>query len=131
MDHPSFLAVTTMMGKGYIGVIVGLAFLVVGVVGAGYYLYTEDWSLRDAAQVVKETSQDVAITAKVRTALSLSKRLSDLDVKVESRQGEVTLTGQVPSKQIKEAVGAIARDTSGVRQVHNNLTVRPSAAQPK
>lgn len=117
------------MDKGYLGLVGSLAFLVVSVVGVAYYSYTEDWSLRGAAQVVRETSQDVAITAKVHTALSLSKRLSALDIKVESRQGEVTLTGQVPSKQLKEAAGAIAQDTLGVRQVHNGLAVSPSAGQ--
>ncbi len=120
---------TKLIDRGFIGLIAGLALLVVIVVGVAYHSYKQDWSLQGAVQFVKETSQDTATTAGVRTALSLSKRLSAFDIKVESRQGEVTLTGQVPSKQIKEAAGAMAQDTLGVRQVHNQLAVNSSAGQ--
>jgi osmotically-inducible protein OsmY len=38
----------------------------------------------------------------------------------------VTLEGQVPSEQVKNVAGAIAQDTSGVKQVHNNVAVNPA-----
>lgn len=120
---------SSQTGRGYIGFIVGLAFLAVIVVGAAYYFYTQDLSLQGALHVVKETSQDAATTAKVRTALSLSKRVSAFDIKVETTHGEVTLTGQVPSKQIRELAGAISQDTLGVSQVHNELALNPSVGR--
>ena len=46
----------------------------------------------------KESSKDAATTSKVRTAFLLSKHTSPYDIKVETRQGEVFLTGQVPSE---------------------------------
>jgi hyperosmotically inducible periplasmic protein len=36
------------------------------------------------------------------------------------------LEGQVPSEQVKSVAGAIAQDTSSVKQVHNNLGVNPA-----
>jgi len=36
------------------------------------------------------------------------------------------LEGQVPSEQVKTVAGAIAQDTSSVKQVHNNLSLNPS-----
>jgi hyperosmotically inducible protein len=62
----------------------------------------------------------------VRTALLLSKNASPFDIKVKTIQGEVTLEGQVPSEQVKNVAGAIAQDTSSVKQVHNNLAVNPA-----
>jgi len=40
-----------------------------------------------------------------------------------------TLTGQVPSEDIKSLAGEIARDTAGVKDVQNQIAVDP-AAQP-
>jgi len=57
----------------------------------------------------------------------LSKQVSPFDIKVKTSQGEVTLQGQVPSEEVKAMAGAIALDTAGVKQVHNNLGVNPSA----
>ena len=42
--------------------------------------------------------------------------------------GEVTLTGEVPTEEIKRLAAAIAQDTSGVNAVHNNLTVNPGVS---
>lgn len=63
----------------------------------------------------------------MRTALLLSKRVSPFDIKVETMQGEVTLTGQVTSDETKTVAGAIAQDTAGVKQVHNDLGINPTA----
>ncbi len=47
----------------------------------------------------------------------------DIDVDVSSDGGVVTLTGNVPSKRIKHAIGNDAWFIPGVVDVHNNLTV--------
>ena len=101
--------------------------LVLVVLGAIYYTSRQNSSLQHAFHSVKESTQDAAATSRVRTALLLSKQVSPFDIKVETSQGEVTLQGQVPSKEVKAVAGAIAQDTSGVKQVHNNLGVNPSA----
>jgi hyperosmotically inducible protein len=101
--------------------------LVLILAGGIYFAYTESASLRGAFHSVKESTQDATTTSRVRTALLLSKRVSPFDIKVETIQGEVTLTGQVPSDETKTVAGAIAQDTAGVKQVHNDLGINPTA----
>ena len=81
--------------------------------------------VRDTLRLVKDTSQDTATTTKVKTALLLSKHVSAFDTTVATARGEVTLTGEVPTEEVKGLAAAIAQDTSGVSAVHNNLTVNP------
>src|ERR1700730_5391440 len=101
--------------------------LVLVLVGGIYFAYTQSASLRGAFHSVKESTQDATTTSRVRTALLLSKRVSPFDLKVETVQGEVTLTGQVPTDEVKTVAGAIVQDTSGVKQVHNDLSINPLA----
>jgi hyperosmotically inducible protein len=100
--------------------------LVLVVVGAAYYIFTRNSSIQNAFHSIQESTQDSATTSRVRTALLLSKQVSPFDIKVQTIQGEVTLEGQVPSEQVKTVAGAIAQDTSSVKQLHNNLSVNPS-----
>ena len=109
------------VGKGILVLV-----LLLLVVGAGYYIFTRNSSIQNAFHSIQESTQDAATTSRVRTALLLSKQVSPFDIKVQTIQGEVTLEGQVPSEQVKAVAGAIAQDTSSVKQLHNNLSVNPS-----
>jgi hyperosmotically inducible periplasmic protein len=100
--------------------------LLILVVGAVYFVSTRNSSVQNAFSSIKESTQDAATTSRVRTALLLSKHVSPFDIQVQTVQGEVTLDGQVPSEQVKTVAGAIAQDTSSVKQVHNNLAVNPA-----
>ena len=100
--------------------------LLVLVMGAIYFIATRNSSVQNVFSSIKESTQDAATTSRVRTALLLSKHASPFDIKVQTIQGEVTLEGQVPSEQVKSVAGAIAQDTSSVKQVHNNLGVNPA-----
>jgi len=82
--------------------------------------------VRDTGIAVKETSSDAATTAKAKTALALSKRVSALDVNVDTTNAVATLTGKVPTPDAKDIAGTIVADTSGVRDVRNLLTVDPN-----
>lgn len=53
--------------------------------------------------------------------------LANAHLNVEAYNGVVLLTGEVPSKELKQAAGEIARDVSAVRQVHNEVLVRPNS----
>jgi hyperosmotically inducible protein len=99
--------------------------LMVIIAGGIYFAYTRNASLRGAFHSMKESTQDATTTSRVRTALLLSKRVSPFDIKVETVQAEVTLTGQVPTDEVKNVAGAIVQDTSGVKQVHNDLGINP------
>lgn len=108
-------------GKGILVLV-----LLLLVVGAVYYILTRNSSVQNAFHSIQESTQDAATTSRVRTALLLSKQVSPFDIKVQTIQGEVTLEGQVPSEQVKTVAGAIAQDTSSVKQLHNNLSVNRS-----
>jgi len=112
------------------GTLLAAALLLVAVIAGGsYYFYSRSPSLQNALRSFKESSQDTATTSKVRTALLLSKHVSPFDIKVETSRGKVTLTGQVPSEEIKAVAGAIAQDTSGAQQVRNELTINPATGR--
>ncbi len=100
------------------------------IAGAAAYLsYRGAWSLGGAFRSFSESSHDAATTTKVKTALALSKQLSPFSIGVESRGGKVILSGEVPSDKIRSLAEAIAKDTSGVEQVDNQIVVNPSAEQ--
>jgi hyperosmotically inducible protein len=103
--------------------------LVLSVVAGAYFSYARGRSLMDTFRAVKGSSLDAANTAKVRTALALSKHVSTFDIKVETRDGEVSLTGRAPSAEVSAVAEAIARDTSGVERVRNALVVDPFTAR--
>ena len=103
--------------------------LLIVVIGAGYYLFTRNASVQNAFHSVSESTQDAATTSRVRTALLLSKHVSPYEINVETNGAKVTLNGQVPTEQIKVVAGAIALDTSGVKEVQNNLGINPSTAR--
>ena len=113
-------------------VAVGAIIVVVLIVLIGGLVWTyssrRGEAVRDTLRLVKDSSQDAATTTKVKTALLLSKHVSAFDTAVGTARGEVTLTGEVPTEDIKRLAAAIAQDTSGVKTVHNNLTVNPGVA---
>src|SRR4029077_20304626 len=125
LEEEEYMESSTKIEKGASKTIL-MSILVLILVGGAYFAYTQSASLRGAFHSVKESTQDATTTSRVRTALLLSKQVSPFDIKVETMQGEVTLEGQVASEQVKTVAGAIAQDTSSVKQVHNNLSVNPS-----
>ena len=70
-------------------------------------------TIQSAAYAAKETSEDAALTTKVKTALSLSKRVSAGTIDVDSGGGVVTLRGEGPSDDIRQLAENIARDGAG------------------
>jgi len=113
-------------GRGFLSAIVSLLVVLLIIGGLAYYFRSRDTPIKQAFYSVKETSEDLATTSKVKTALSLSKHLSAFDIGVSTSKGAVTLTGQVPSQERLSLAGSIVQDTSGVRQVHNNLSINPA-----
>ena len=109
--------------------LIAVVILVLIVAGVGYYIYTHGWKRPESIRALFSSSGDPDTSRKVKTALGLSKRLAPFDIGVSTSDGVVTLTGQVPSEDIKSLAGEIARDTAGVKEVKNEIAVDP-AAQP-
>jgi len=114
-------------GRGLIGVVLTVVVVFLVAVGVWYYVQGQNGSVKAAWSSIKESSEDAATTTKVKTALMLSKHVSAFDIDVNTKQGAVSLKGQVPSEEIKAMAGAIAQDTSGVKELHNNLVIDPAA----
>ncbi|WP_332826236.1 BON domain-containing protein [Ramlibacter sp.] len=68
---------------------------------------------------------DRAITTAVKAKLIEDKRTGGLSINVDTLNGAVALSGFAKSQSEKDAAGQIASTTRGVREVRNNLIVRP------
>ncbi len=109
--------------------LIAVVIVLIIVAGAGYYIYTHGWKKPESFRSLFSSSGDPDTSRKVKTALGLSKRLARFDINVTTSDGVATLTGQLPSEDIKSLAGEIARDTAGVKDVKNEISVDP-AAQP-
>jgi len=67
---------------------------------------------------------DAAITASVKTKLTLEKDTKARQINVETQKGIVQLNGFVDSNEARSEAEKIAAATDGVKQVRNNLEVR-------
>lgn len=68
---------------------------------------------------------DVAITTAVKAKFVEDKSVDAGAIKVETLNGTVQLSGFAKSNAEKAQAEYLARNTKGVRQVKNDLTVRP------
>lgn len=107
--------------------LIALLVLFIVLAAAGYYVYTHGWKKPEGFSSLFSSSGDAATTRKVKTALGLSKRLAGFDIDVSTNNGNVSLSGRVPSEDAKSLAGEIARDTSGVTEVKNDITIEPGA----
>jgi hyperosmotically inducible protein len=74
---------------------------------------------------------DAGITADVKTTLAADDTVKAYQIDVDTREHVVTLSGNVPSVAAKERAVALARNTEGVQNVIDNITVAGgSAAMP-
>jgi osmotically-inducible protein OsmY len=68
---------------------------------------------------------DAAITTAVKSKFIEDKTVDAGAIKVETLNGTVALSGFAKSPAEKAQAEFLARNTKGVREVRNNLTVRP------
>ena len=81
---------------------------------------------QDAAQAgtaIADGAADIAITAKVKTALAGDEQLSALSISVDTNNKVVTLTGPAPTQAASDRATSLAQAVEGVTQVRNQLTV--------
>jgi hyperosmotically inducible periplasmic protein len=79
-----------------------------------------------AAEATARISGDMAITAKVNAALVADDQLKATQINVDTREGQVTLTGKAPDAQARDRAATLASAVDGVRQVNNQLVVHAS-----
>ena len=78
----------------------------------------------DAPERIDETW----ITAKIASKINADDALEHVDVDVKVRKNVVTITGDVPSIELRDRVLRIARETEGVSRVVDGMTVKPTAS---
>ncbi len=81
-----------------------------------------------AARAADKTAQatgDMAITAKVNAALVADDKLKATQINVDTKEGQVTLTGVAPDAQSRDRATTLASAVDGVKHVNNQLVVTP------
>ena len=89
-------------------------------------IYGDDIASTEPAQAERTACQkidDASVTAQVKTALSTHLSTSSVRTKVETRNGEVTLTGLAKNAAEKSLVTKLVTDIRGVTSVNNQMTV--------
>jgi hyperosmotically inducible protein len=81
-----------------------------------------------ATDDVKSAASDGWITTKVKVRLMAEPGLSPVGVNVDTRNGVVTLFGNVATQDLKARAAAETRDVAGVKGVENELQVVPEVA---
>jgi hyperosmotically inducible protein len=73
---------------------------------------------------------DAWLTAKTKIALFSEPRVKGTQVRVETTDGIVTLTGKVDSETARATAATVARSIDGVKRVRNHLQVVAPAERP-
>jgi len=95
----------------------GCTALVVGGAAVGGYELGKDE--REAAVV----ASDSAITTKIKGKYVVDSAVSVFDISVRTYEGVVTLTGMVANYVARDQAGRLARETTGVTAVNNQIVV--------
>ena len=78
---------------------------------------------KEMTQEAGEAMSDAAITASVKTKLLADTKAPGLKIDVDTSNGVVTLSGDVPTAAERTNAVTLARETKGVKKVVNKLTV--------
>lgn len=77
---------------------------------------------------LRRVVEDASTSAVVKSKLLANQNTKGLDVKVETRNRVVTLSGQVSSAEERQLAELLARNTDNVAEVRNELTVDTTRA---
>ena len=78
----------------------------------------------DAGRSVGQVVDDASITAAVKSKLMTDSVVGALKIDVDTKDGIVSLNGPVKTQSEKDTALRIARETSGVKDVRDNLVVQ-------
>ncbi|WP_421956351.1 BON domain-containing protein [Polaromonas sp.] len=79
-----------------------------------------------AADSVAGSVDDMAITASISAAFAKDSDLSAIRIDVDTKNGNVTLSGPAPTASARDKATAIAKGIKGVSSVDNKLMVKAS-----
>jgi len=81
-------------------------------------------AVKDAGNAVANAADDASITAAVNAGLAKDPDLSAIKIDVDTKAGNVTLSGPAPSADAKKRAETIAKNVQGVSSVDNKLEVK-------
>jgi osmotically-inducible protein OsmY len=85
-------------------------------------------SMGDKVEDVGEAIDDASITGLVKMTLLYHRSTSGLRTKVETKKGQVTLSGKAGSADEKDLAAKYAQDVTGVKSVVNDITIEKPKA---
>ena len=74
-------------------------------------------------------ASDAGITGMIKTKLAVDDRVRASEINVDTANGVVTLTGNVDSQEARDRAMKLAKETSGVREVKDMISVRIGSAK--
>jgi len=92
---------------------------------AGITVVTAGCSVARHQQTVGSYVDDAAITTAVKAKMAEDKSVSASSISVETLNGTVQLSGFAKSQTEKSQAEVVARSAKNVRDVRNNIVVRP------
>jgi hyperosmotically inducible protein len=78
---------------------------------------------KEAAHQIDEALSDGALTAKIKSKMTLDDLVNARSINVTTTDRVVTLTGTVASARERERAVALAKETNGVTRVEDKLTL--------
>jgi osmotically-inducible protein OsmY len=76
---------------------------------------------------IKEVADDATITGRIKAEFAKDKAVSALSINIDTNKGIVTLSGNAKSREEADKAVAIAKSTSGVSSVKNEIRISSSA----
>lgn len=92
---------------------------------AGITIVSTGCSVARNQQTVGSYVDDAAVTTAVKAKMAEDKSVAATSISVETLNGTVQLSGFAKTQAEKNQAEAIARNTKNVRDVRNNIVVRP------
>lgn len=83
-------------------------------------------TLSNTQTKVAQVVDDSTITTRVKARFAEDTRVSALRISVETQNGTVQLTGTAATQAEKDQATAVARAVPDVKEVRNNVVVRPA-----
>jgi osmotically-inducible protein OsmY len=109
-----------------------LAMLTVGGILATIFVpLTLAGQMEDESTKGTEQQSDLWLKAKLVTTYTLNQNLNPFDIDVDVKNGVVTLGGKVDSSVEKDLAVEIAKGTSGVKEVRDELAIESEAGAPQ
>jgi hyperosmotically inducible protein len=81
----------------------------------------------EAKTTVGTDVDDSAVTTKVKSALLADADIKSFDIKVETRKGEVQLSGFVDNQSQMDRAVTIAKGVEGVKKVDNKMSLKTTS----